>query len=211
MTKRLRLSRLFVAVAAVAALGALGASTASAHSSTSSCPTYPLVQPFAPAPWSDTNSYFLAPAGSFENTLSGWTATGGAKIVKGNETYYVNSKSDNHSLSLPTGSTATSPSICVSADTPALRLFVLNTGNANATLNVNMTYTNKKGKPNTVTVATLTGGSTWSLSAPVLFLANIQPIVDGNNCTYVTFAFAPVGSKGTWQVDDFYVDPVKHH
>jgi hypothetical protein len=173
------------------------------------CPTYTTVQPFLP--WADPGYYFLAPAGSFENSLSGWTAKGGPKIVSGNETYYVNSPTDTHSLSLPNGSSATSPSICVTSDTPDLRLFVLNTGTASATLNVNMTYTDTKGKPHTVTVATLTGSSSWSLSAPVLVLANIQPLLDSYGCTYVTFAFVPVGSKGKWQVDDFYIDPHKQH
>jgi hypothetical protein len=209
MTKRLRLSRLLAAAAAVAALGALGANAASAHSSASTCPTYATTQPFLS--WGDLGYYFLGPAGEFETSLTGWTAKGGPKIVNGNESYHVNSPTDSHSLSLPNGSSITSPSICVSLDTPDLRLFVLNTGQFTATLNVNMTYTDNNGKPHTVTVAPLLGGSSWSLSPPVLFLAGIQGILNNNNQTWVTFTFAPVGSKGQWRVDDFYVDPIKHH
>ena len=153
----------------------------------------------------------MAPGGNFENTLTEWTAKSGAKIVSGNESYYVGSHSDNHSLSLPNGSSVTSPSICITADTPDVRLFVLNTGNPLSMLNVNMTYTNTKGKPATITVGKLTGSSKWSLSLPILILANIQPLLDGTGSTWVTFTFAPADSKGKWQADDFYVDPVKHH
>jgi len=45
----------------------------------------------------------------------------------------------------------------------------------------------------------------------VLFLQNIVPLLGGNGQTWVTFSFAPVGSGGSWRVDDFYVDPIKHH
>jgi hypothetical protein len=166
-------------------------------------------QPFVP--WADLGSYLLAPGGNFENSLTGWTAKSGAKIVSGNESYYVGSRSDSHSLSLPSGSSVTSPSICVTADTPDVRLFALNTGNAVSVLNVNMTYTNQKGKPTTLTVAKLLGSGSWSLSLPVLILANIQPLLDGTGSTWVTFTFAPADSKGKWQIDDFYIDPVKHH
>src|SRR5215831_17029564 len=125
------------------------------------------------------------------------------KIVSGNESYYVNSPTDSHSLSLPSGSAVTSPSICVSTQTPDLRLFVLNLGTATSVLNVNMTYTDTRGRPHTVTVAKLTGGKNWSLSAPVQFLANISGILATNGCTWVTFQFTPADGKGKWQIDDF--------
>lgn len=172
----------------------------------SNCPSETMVQPFGS--WGDTDSYFLGPGGAFES-LTGWTASGGAKLVKGNESYYVNSTKDKNSLYLPSGSSATSPSICVTTSTPDLRLFALNTGAAAATLNVNMTYTNNQGNATTVTVGSLTGGGSWSLGPQVFFLQNIIPLVNKNGQTWVTFTFAPVGPSGHWQVDDFYVDPIK--
>jgi hypothetical protein len=173
----------------------------------STCPTYTLVQPFQT--WTDTGSYFLGPGGDFESTLTGWTAKGIAKIVSGNESSYVNSKSDKYSVSLPGGSSITSPSVCVTTSTPDLRLFVRNTGLSSGKLNVNMTYTNKAGKPATITVASLTGTSTWALSPSVNFLQSIVPLVNSCGQTWVTFTFAPSG--GAWQVDDFFVDPFKVH
>jgi hypothetical protein len=198
MTMRHALSLRIAAAVAVAAVAAVGASTASAHGAApgpgkylSSCPTYSTTQPFLP--WADPGDYFIGPGGDFEGSLTGWVAKGSPKIVSGNETYYVDSATDSHSLSMPKGSMVTSPSVCVTLDTPDLRVFL-----------------NNKGKPATVTVAkiTLPGKSGWTLSAPVLFLANIQAILSNNNQTWVTFQFA---ANGAFLVDDFYVDPVKHH
>ena len=185
------------------------ASMAGTARATYTCPTSATSEPFAP--WADPGDYFLGPSGSFEGTLTGWTAKGKPTIVSGNETYYVDSPTDSHSLSLPSGASLTSPSICVTLDTPDFRMFVLNTGTATSVLNVNMTYTDNKGRAHTVTVAKLTGSKTWAPTLPVLFLANISAILNSNGCTWVTFQFAPADNKGRWQVDDFYVDPVKHH
>ena len=70
------------------------------------------------AQWGDQDQYTLAPNGDFEAanfaTASGWTLTGGAAQVAGNESFGVHAKTDSHSLSLPAGATATTPSICVS-------------------------------------------------------------------------------------------------
>jgi hypothetical protein len=73
-----------------------------------------------------------------------------------------------------------------------------------------MTYTDNNGTPNTVTVGSLTGSSSWPLSPQVNFLQNIAPLVNANGQTWVTFAFAPADANGHWQVDDFYVDPIKN-
>jgi hypothetical protein len=215
MNKRKALSLRVAVAALVAAATAIGAGTASAHSSagapgvgkyTQGCPTFDTSEPFTP--WTDTGDYFLGPAADFEGSLTGWTAKN-AKIVSGNESYYVNSPTDSHSLSLPKGSSATTPSICVTLDTPQLRMFVKNTG-ASATLQINMTYTNNQGKPSTSTVAKLAVGAKadWAPIAPVLFLSKITSILSNNNQTWVTFQLA---SNGSLLVDDFYVDPIKHH
>ena len=209
---RKRVSRNLLVFAALVASAAIAASSAAAVSKSGrygamgNCPAETMVQPFGN--WSDTDSYYLAPGGSFES-LTGWTVGGGAKLVPGNETYYVNSTKDKSSLYLPSGSKATSPSICITTATPDFRLFVLNTGSAASILNVNMTYTNTKGKATTVNVGRLTGGSTWSLGPQVFFLQSVIPLVNSNGQTWVTFTFAPVDMFGHWQVDDFYVDPIK--
>jgi hypothetical protein len=211
MTKRKALSLRLAAVASIAALAAIGAGTASAGGgkygplSTQGCPTYSTVEPFTP--WADFGDYFLGPAADFEGSLTGWT-NHGAKIVAGNEKYFVNSATDSHSLSLPKNASVVSPSICVTLTTPDIRLFVKNTGAA-ALLTINMTYTSNTGKPSTVTVGkvSVAAKSDWTLTSPVLFLTNIQSILSSNNQTWVTFTFV---SNGALQIDDFYVDPIKH-
>jgi hypothetical protein len=214
MTKRKALSIRLVAAAAVAVLAAAFAGTASAGDGagtpgkyTQACPSFPTAEPFRP--WLDSGAYFLGPAADFESSLTGWTAKG-AKIVSGNESYYVTAPTDSHSLLLPKSSTATTPSICVTLDTPDLRLFVENTGTSAATLTINMTYTNNLGRKYTVAVAKIpvAAKASWAPTIPVLFLANIQSILSSNNQTWVTFEFA---SNGALQIDDFYVDPMKHH
>ena len=217
MTKRKALSLRVVVAALVVAVAAIGAGAASARTAgggpglgkyTQGCPTFSTTEPFTP--WADAGDYFLGPAADFEGSLTGWTAKGGAKIVTGNETYYVNAPTDSHSLSLPKGSSATTPSICVTLDTPQLRLFVKNSSvSASAVLQINMTYTNNQGKASTATVAKITvaKGADWAPIAPVLFLSKITSILSNNGQTWVTFQFV---SNGSLLVDDFYVDPIKH-
>ena len=55
----------------------------------------------------------------------------------------------------------------------------------------------------------MTGTSSWAPIAPVNFLKNITSLANNNGCTWVTFTFAPADKNGTWQIDDFYVDPIK--
>lgn len=209
LRSRTRLAAVALVAAALATTAALIVVPRALAATMSTCPKNTLVVPFQK--WGDSGSYFLAPGGAFEGTLTGWTATGSAKIVSGNETSYVNSTKDKYSVSLPNGSAIVSPSVCVTTSTPNLRLFVRNTGSAAAKLNVNMTFTDSAGHPSTVTVASVSATSSWSLSPVVNFLQNVAPLVNGSSQTWVTFTFTPVGTGGAWQVDDFYVDPMKGH
>lgn len=67
----------------------------------------------------DDSDYSIAPAGDFESGGAGWTLTGGARVVSGNETLGVSGGSK--SLQLPLGSTATSPAFCVDESHPHFR------------------------------------------------------------------------------------------
>ena len=58
----------------------------------------PLERPFLR--WLDPAQYTLLPGGTFESTLTGWTLSG-ARVVSGNEPYYVHGKSGKQSLSDP--------------------------------------------------------------------------------------------------------------
>src|SRR5262249_5656895 len=113
-----------VAVAALAAATAavLGLASAPAHAGLGiACPN-PLSRPFLPC--GDTAHYALAPNGDFETGWAGWTLSGGARVVDGNEPFYVTNSGDDSSLSLPAGSSATSAPMCISVLSGKMRFFV---------------------------------------------------------------------------------------
>jgi len=197
-----------VALAALTLLGSSAAAAGAAGNASSSCAVpQATAQPFLP--WNDQGSYFLVPGGSFEgpSPLAGWSTSGQAAVVSGNESYQVGQPTDSQSLSLADGSAATTPGICVSIFTPDLRLFSLNNGGPASTLEVFVNYTDRSGNPQTALVSTLTGGNSWSLSPRLLFLNNIAATVGGQGQTQISLTFQATG--GNWQIDDLYIDPIK--
>jgi hypothetical protein len=168
-----------------------------------------LPTPFAP--WNDHDHYFLVPGGNFEGDLSGWTLTGGAATVSGNESYQVGSTSDSRSLALPSGSTVTTPNICVTADSPDLRMAVLNRGRAAAPLKVCLNYTDSKVKPTTKSLEDVKGTASWTLIDPLVFLKPLDDVLKRNGQTTVSFTFVSTAEKSSpgslWQIDGLYVDP----
>jgi len=201
---------LVVALAVAAGLLA-GNSRAGRHAAMgASCAWPPLTQPFLR--WADPAQYFLVPGGNFEGALSGWTLSGGAKVVSGNESYHVGSASDSKSLALPTtSSSVTTPTICVTALSPTFRLFMLNNGangHTDGQLAFYLNFTGADGKPQQVKIAGLKGGTSWSLSLPISFIQYITtPLQSGY--ANVSFTIKPNDNHGNWQIDDFYVDPIK--
>jgi hypothetical protein len=72
----------------------------------------------------DSRDYFVAPAGDFEDpSLPGWQLTGGAGVISGGSAHAVLGGSQAGSLSLPPGSSATSPEMCVDLNYPTFRFF----------------------------------------------------------------------------------------
>lgn len=191
-----------VSICALVAAAAVLATTAPSSRAALVCPGQTTVQPFLR--FGDSAYYVMLPNGSLESS-TGWKLSGGAAIVKGNESYYVNNASDAHSLSLPPGASATSSSLCVTLFHPDLRFFARNTGSSTATLRVNVITTVAGLLPVTTPVATLTAGSSWQPTPTLPYLTNLlAPLTSG-----VQFTFTAVGSGGAWQIDDVYVDPFK--
>lgn len=191
--------------ALLGAFGAAGAQAGILSVLPGSCTNQPASQPFAK--WGDTNSYTPVPGGSFEASTPAWTLSGSAKIVSGNETYYVASKSDSHSLSLPSGSTATSPASCTNIYHPTVRLFVQNTGASTSHLTVQALYPGLLGSVQTATLANLTGTSTWQPSpAMTLLVTNLLATLSLDQ-TAIAFRFIPADKTGSWRIDDVYLDP----
>ena len=166
-------------------------------------------QPFTT--WGDDGGYFLISGGSFEDDASGWSLDG-ATIVPGSESFYVGSLSDSRSLAIPNDASATSPSVCVTVQSPTLRFFVLNTGAKDSKLEVDLNYIDDKGNPRTQKLKDIGTDKTlgsWTLTNSIKFLGPINSVLDHDGKTNVSFTFAPKDGKGNWRIDDEYVDPLK--
>ncbi|HEY5816022.1 MAG TPA: hypothetical protein VIS95_06745 [Solirubrobacterales bacterium] len=158
------------------------------------------------APWGDRHSYVLAPDGGFEAGASGWSLSGGASVVAGNESYYLNDAGDSRSLSLPAGSSAVSPPICMSLDTPIFRLLARNGADPTSRLRVEAVY-KLLGLVRTKTVSGVATGASWAPTQQMSTVLTLSTIVGTLIPSAIQVRITPLDNKGAWQVDDLYVDP----
>jgi hypothetical protein len=156
--------------------------------------------------WGDQRNYVLAPDGGFEAGAEGWSLSGGARTVEGNESHYLHSSSDDNSLSLPAGSSAGSPPVCMAIDTPVFRMVARNTGDPSSRLRVYARY-KLLGLIRTQTVGTVSGGSEWAPTDPQSTVLTLSTIVGTLIPSAIEIRITPLDSVGKWQVDDLYVDP----
>jgi hypothetical protein len=178
-----------------------------AHASTG-CPDEPLAREFLP--WLDLAYYKLAPNGGLESGSAAWSLRNGAKVVSGNESFYLRAAGDQYSLSLPSGSSATTSPTCVTTLDGTVRLFVRNSGSLLSTLKVEVLYTDAFGTPRAAPIALLLGGARWQPTLPTAFLANLlHPPLLTDGKVDVAFRFTPQGSLSGWRIDDVYVDPFR--
>jgi hypothetical protein len=204
---RQKLTTLFT-TGVIVALSAIAVPSADAGvlvKTAESCSAETLSTPFAR--FGDTNQYTPVPGGSFEAGAQAWTLTGGAKIVSGNESYFVRSSSDRNSLYLPAGATATSPSICVGLSEPSLRWFGKQSGSLlgiTGAMTVSVLFEDSLGQVLEAPIGTGLLSTSWQPSVPALVTANLLPLLPGQK-TAVAFRFRAV--TGNWNVDDAYVDP----
>jgi hypothetical protein len=163
------------------------------------CPS-PTSKPFAA--WSDYANYAFAPDGGFEAGGSGWSLSGGARATAGNESFYVHSKTDKTSLSLPLGASATSPPMCISLLSSKMR-FVAR-GNAGSKVKVRIVYRGLLSSLlGILDGGTYTVGGPWKPSPQVGMLGGVLPLLTSS----VSFRFTAVGAAAA--IDDVYLDPMK--
>jgi hypothetical protein len=193
--------------AALALALATAAGTAHAAVTQPSC-DLPTTQAFLGVD-GDINSYFLAPGGNFEGGAPGWALAGGAKLATGNNTAGGDPSAQTTSLSLPAGSSATSPLVCVTSLDPWMRFFVRNTGASSSRLGVTVLYTLPTGKPGSILVAKVSGKGIWQPTDAYHYVMNMLAMPSPTGTTNVAFRFAPLDSAGKWQIDDVWVDPLK--
>jgi hypothetical protein len=200
----LQTARVLAALVCVgAALGGVATAQAAtaARSAALGCPNQTVSRPFLR--WLDPANYVLLQNGSLEKT-SGWSLSGGARLIAGNESFSVNSTRDRKSLSLPAGSSATSPPMCITPLHPTLRFFVVNGGDPTSVLQVDAVV-KLVGLRLSLPVGLVLAGSDWQPTLPLPFLTNLLAPVSST----VSFRFTPLGSSGGWRVDDVYLDPYK--
>src|ERR1700759_5037611 len=99
-------------VGRIAALTCAAVFVSSGAAFAAQCPTQSAKQKFSK--FGDSSNYFLVPGGSFEGTEAqvGWTLSG-ATLTSGNEPFHLNGFSDDQSLQVGDGGSATSPSFFV--------------------------------------------------------------------------------------------------
>jgi hypothetical protein len=166
-------------------------------------------KPFAP--WSDYAKYAFAPNGGFESGATGWTLTGGAKVVSGNESFFAHGTRDRYSLSLPPGSTAKSAPMCVSIFNGKMRFFAANSGAASARVKVQVLYNGGVGSLlgslggllGLSEVGYANSGAAWQPSPPVGMLGGTLPLLTSS----VQFRFSAPNDGGAFRIDDVYLDP----
>jgi hypothetical protein len=158
----------------------------------------------------DTRSYVLAPDGGFEGGGVGWSLGRGAKVVDGNESYYLNESDDSKSLSLPADSSAVSPPICMQIDTPSFRLMARNGGDPSSRLRVEATY-RLLGLVQTRVVSTISASGSWAPTKSVSTVLTLSTVVGTLIPSSIQVRITPLDNKGDWQVDDLYVDPFCRH
>jgi hypothetical protein len=194
-----------IAILAMLVTTAISAATAAPASASLgiACPD-PTFQPFAP--WGDSSSYAFAPNGGFENGATGWSLTGSARVVTGNEPFVVHRAGDRYSLSIPAGSSATTARMCIGAFSTKMRFFARNTGASTARLTVKVIYDGGLGQVLGIAdVGTITGGK-WQPSPAITMLGGILPLLTQD----VRIRFVPADATGNWSIDDVYVDPLMH-
>jgi hypothetical protein len=203
-----KLGRTVAALITAAIASAALSSTADAAlltKSAESCDDGAITQPFSR--FGDRANYKLL--GDFEEGAHGWSFSGGASIVSGNETYAVGGASDAKSLKMPAGSSAVSPFTCVGLAEPSLRLFAKRNSallGLVSTMNVQIQVQTSLGLSLWLPVLPGDlGGSSWHPTVPMPLIANVLPLSRSDK-TPVRFRFSPL--LGSWQIDDVYVDPM---
>ena len=164
--------------------------------------------------WGDVAHYSYVPNGGFESGTGGWAMSGGAKVVAGNESFFAHGSGERYSLSLPAGSSATSPPICISLFSSKMRFFAANAGSSSSRLKVQVIYNG--GTSGLLSLATsilgvsdfgyVSASAGWQPSAAIGMLSGTLPLLTQS----VQFRFTPADRNGSWLIDDVYLDPLMH-
>jgi hypothetical protein len=156
----------------------------------------------------DSSYYASLFNGDFESGGLGWYMSGGARVVSGNEPYFLSgNRGDSRSLLLPEGSSAYSATVCFALGDWHLRFMSRNVGSRYGTLRVQVIVPSLLGLLTILDGGTVSGNGTWAPSPRLqLALCNVTSLL---GTRAVAFRFTPVGNDAAYQIDDVYLDPWK--
>lgn len=153
--------------------------------------------------WGDGDAYCAFANLGFESGKTGWTLSGNASVVSGNEPWQV-SGPGTHALQLGPGATATSSPLPVSLLDPWIRFFA-RSNSANGALRVQVVFHGLLGNlTGLLNVGSLSqkAYAGWQPTAPEPSLLAL-PLATSTAQVVLT----STQSSGSWQVDDVYLDP----
>jgi hypothetical protein len=155
-------------------------------------------KPFAQ--FGDYRNYTFGANGGLESGGTGWSLSG-ARVVSGNESFYVHSTADRNSLSLPAGSSAYTPKLCIGTTSTIMRFFVKS--NDNGSVRVEVVLRGLLGQVLGIfQVSKLSPGASWQPGPGIL---NLDSLLGLLGVSSVQLKFTTL--SGNVQVDDIYVDP----
>ena len=195
-----RLGRAVPAMAAVAVALTAAAPASAASTTPNVCVTPSFSQIFLP--WKDSALYTKSPGGNFETTMAGWSLNAGARVVAGNESFYVGSRTDRSSLSVSAGASAVSAPVCIDRTYPSFRFFGRNLSAGKGDLQVEVLWQESGVRRSSKASLDTKAGTAWT---PVKSLRLPTGALSTGRLEPVTFRFTAIG--GAWQIDDLYVDP----
>jgi hypothetical protein len=156
------------------------------------------------APWNDYLSYYLAPNGGLENGSTGWSLSG-ASVVSGNQPFFA---SGTHSLSLPSGSRAVSPTTCIGPYALTLRMFGSDVGGTDKGVRVRVLWYGLLNRLlGTTDYNTFPAGGKWAPTSSVKSSGGFNLLLPLLGSTSARIEITPLGTGSAWRIDDVYVDP----
>ena len=141
-----------------------------------------------------------------EDGATGWTLTGGANVVAGNEPWKIGGSWHRNALDLPAGSSAVTAPLCIDETYPHFRLFARNAGSLKGALKIEVLYFDTKGKVvNTKPYDYKPVSPSWQPTG--LVGINVFTPKTTVAAAPVAFRFTPTTKDAHFQIDDVYVDP----
>jgi hypothetical protein len=158
-------------------------------------------QPFAQ--FGDFHSYYAVPNNGLESGSTGWSMGYGASVGYGNEPWFVGG-AGTRSLVLKAGASAYSPPACINLLNPHVRAFAKSSG-ADDSLRAQVIFYGLLGNTLGVLNAADQDAADFTDWGPTGEVPSLLAIPLGT--AFFRVKFTSLASRGTWQVDDLYVDP----